>query len=141
MNDLIQIDLGKIKKEKTTDLVISKKGELAKEAENEIKKILAVQDAVEKMLDYVKEVLGKEMDKRKLVKVKGGIFTISKRFFGSRYKLGLGAEEDFKQLVSYDKPNIEAIETYQERTGELPKGIEMRDREQKISILKREEDL
>jgi hypothetical protein len=141
MNDIVTIDLGKLDKEKTTGLVLAKDGSLALEAENELKKILETRDLIEKVLDFVKERLGEEMTARKLIKVKGGSLTISKRVFGSRYSLGENPNVDFTQPVNYLKPNIDAIDAFVAEKGELPSGINLREREEKISIVKREEDL
>jgi hypothetical protein len=141
MDNLVTIDLNKLDKDKTTGLVIAKDGSLALEAENELKKILETRDLLDKIIEYVKERLGQEMGVRKLIKVKGGNLTISKRFFGTRYKLLEGATDDFKQQVVYDKPNTEAIDNFIAEKGSLPEGIELREREEKVSILTRNEDI
>ena len=140
-NDIVTIDLGKLDKEKTTGLVLAKDGSLALEAENELKKILDTRDLLEKILEFVKERLGQEMTARKLIKVKGSSLTISKRVFGSRYSLGENTEEVFTQPVNYLKPNIEAIDAFVAEKNELPQGIVLRDREEKVSIIQRDEDL
>ena len=138
MNNLVTIDLSKLDKEQPTGLVIAKDGSLALEAENELKKILDTQDLLEKIVEHVKQRLGEEMDKRKLIKVKAGSITITKRYFGTRYKLNSDAKDEFIAQVVYNKPNVEAIDNYMAINEELPEGIEMREREQKVSILRRE---
>ena len=137
----MRIDLNKLDKEKPLGLIIAKDGSLALEAENELQKILDTQALLEKMVDYVKERLGEEMGKRRLIKVKGSSFTISKRFFGTRYKLTPEAKAEYINQVSYSKPNTEAIDSFMALNEGLPQGIELREREQKVSILKREEDV
>ncbi|MCK9370883.1 hypothetical protein M0R04_13315 [Candidatus Dojkabacteria bacterium] len=140
-DNIVTIDLGKLDKEKPTGLILAKDGSLALEAENELKKILDTQALLEKIIDYVKERLGEEMEKKKLIKVKGDSFTISKRYFGTRYSLSSEATDDFINTVTYNKPNIEAIDDYLAKNQELPSGIVLRDREQKISLIRREEDV
>ena len=141
MNDIVTIDLGKLDREKPTGLVLAKDGSLALEAENELNKILDTRDLLDKIIDFVKERLGEEMTARKLIKVKGSSLTVSKRSFGGRYSLGENPSVDFTQEVKYNKPNIEAIDAFVAEKGSLPEGINLRDREEKISIVKREEDL
>ena len=140
-NDIVTIDLSKLDKEKTTGLVLAKDGSLALEAENELKKILDTRDLLDKILEFVKERLGTEMTSRKLIKVKGSSLTISKRCFGGRYSLGVEPDETFIKPVNYNLPNIEAIDAFVAEKNELPQGIVLRDREEKVSIIQRDEDL
>ena len=141
MKNIITIDLNTLDKEKPVGLIISEKGELALEAENELKKILETRDLLDKIIDYVKERLGEEMDKKRLIKVKGDSLTITKRSFGTRYSLGLNPREDFVSVVSYQKVNPEAIDNFVAENGSLPEGIIMKEREEKVSIIRRDEDL
>lgn len=141
MDNLVTIDLGKLNREKPTDLIIAKDGSLALEAENELKKILAIQDLVDRMLDYVKGRLQEEMTARKLIKVKASNLSVSRRVFGSRFQINENTPEEFTELVSYSKPNTTAIESFLESQGVLPEGVSLRNREEKISITKREENV
>lgn len=141
MKNIVTIDLNKLDKERPVGLIIAKDGSLALEAENELQKILDTQDLLEKMIEYVKERLGEEMRKKRLIKVKGSSFTISKRFFGTRYKLTPEATSEYINVVTYNKPNTEAIDSFQALNEGLPEGIELREREQKVSILRRENDV
>lgn len=126
---------------KILEVAKNKAGELVltKDAEAELNKILEAKDLIDNILEYVKEKLGEEMEKRSLVKIKTGSLTVSKRFFGTRYQLGMDAPEEFKYSVVYDKPNIEAIDKYIEVKKELPKGVNLRTREEKVSIVRKEE--
>ncbi len=140
MKDLITIDLNKLDKEKPTNLVIAKDGSLAKEAEEELRKILDTKELLDKIIDYVKERLGTEMEERKLIKVKAGSITISKRYFGTRYKVNENTPDEFTEVVAYKKPNIEAIDAFVEVNNEVPQGVELRNREEKVSITRREDE-
>jgi hypothetical protein len=140
MNKLITIDLGSLDREKPKNLIIGSNGELAKEAESELRKILDTQALLEEIVSYVKDLLSKEMAKNKLVKIKAGSITISRRQSGPRYRLTSGTKNDFINKVAYDTPNAESIDAFVTKHNELPSGVQLNERGDKVYIINRAED-
>ena len=115
---------------------------LTVEAKAELEKILYFKKLIEDIYESVQEKLSQEFEKSKLKKVVAGNIVISKRFYGERYAIldKENVDKDYTKVVEWVKPDSEKIEAYLAEKNELPKGISLKDRSEKVSILKREEE-
>ena len=115
---------------------------LSVDAKKELEKILYIRKLIEDVYTKVQDKLTDEMNDRKLKKIVAGNIVISKRFFGERWEISDkdNVEEKFTKLITYEKPNADEIQKYIEVKGELPKGISLKERSEKVSILQREDE-
>jgi hypothetical protein len=133
--DLIKIDPKQITiwAEESGKLIF--KPEAEKAFDELLKHQKLVNETVENVLKGIKEA--GEAINPDFKGVKGEKYVIRKQQFGNRYtfkqaKAGqLGA---FLKPVSYNTVNSEAVDAYLETVGELPEGIEYKDREYKMVI-------
>lgn len=110
---------------------------LTPEAKNELEKILYMKKLIEDVYEYAQTRLTEEMQKQNIQKVVAGNVTVLKRFFGERYVVAEDAPDEFKKEVKWIKANAESIDEYVEKNGELPSGVSLKDRVEKVSITQR----
>lgn len=124
---------------KKLDLIV-KDGDrfiISKEGEEALVKFLEIKKKIEEAEEKLKELIKKRMDAEKITKVEGENVKIIKRFYGARYKVvdpELVKQTGFGKVKEYVSPDVEKIEIYLEEMGELPEGIEKKEREEQIVI-------
>jgi len=136
-NDIITINI--------PEVILLKKGKditLTVQAKEELEKILYFKKLIEDIYEHVQDKLSIEFEKSKLKKVVAGNIVISKRFYGERYAIldKENVDKDYTKVVEWVKPDSEKIEKYLTEKNELPKGISLKERSEKVSIIKREEE-
>jgi hypothetical protein len=137
MNDLITINI--------PEVILLQEGKditLTVQAKEELEKILYFKKLIEDIYEHVQDKLSLEFEKSGLKKVVAGNIVISKRFYGERYAI-LNKDEvdpEYTKVVEWVKPDGEKIDALIEKTGEMPKGISLKERTKKVSIIRREEE-
>jgi len=136
-NDIITLNV--------PEILLLKKGKditLTVQAKEELEKILYFKKLIEDIYESVQDKLSIEFEKSKLKKVVAGNIVISKRFYGERYAI-LNKEDvdiEYTKVVKWVKPDAEKIEKYLTEKNELPRGVSLKERAEKVSITKREEE-
>ena len=108
-------------------------------AEQELLKLLALQDFIKDQIDLVKQQIaeaGLKVDKD-FRGVVGEKVRVSYRFFGRKYswdKEQLEKVKPFLEEVKYLKLKSDRVITYLQETGKLPDGITEVAREKKVAI-------
>lgn len=115
---------------------------LSAEAGKEIEKILYVKNLIEDIYEYAQQVLTAEMKQANIQKITDGKVSVVRRYYGERFEIKDkdSVDDRFKKEVVYVKPDSLVIEKYLEETGELPKGVSHKDRQETASITMKEEE-
>lgn len=114
----------------------------SKEAEIELQKLVDLQNLLEEYMQYVKDTIGNEMDKQHIKKIVGEKLTARKGLYGERYQIDKDITEDkFTKEVTYIKANSDEITKFYEEKGELPKGVSLKARSEKVSITSNEKQI
>lgn len=106
-------------------------------AEDALQKWLDFLQRVEETKERVKEHLGEEMRKKKIIKIEGQNVKVSRRYFGERYEItdrNLALAQGFAKEVTKTNADGKAIEEYAKTTGELPEGVKLRERTESVVI-------
>ena len=114
-------------------------------AEVEFDKLIQAQEMLNKAVEDVLEGIKKAGEKINpdFKGVKGEKYNLTKRQYGSRYtykKAKTGSLGAFLKNKNYDYVNAEAVDKYLEELGELPDGVEEKQREYKMSIRRKNEN-
>lgn len=134
MNDLVTIDL------KEFGIIKQKAGEpmLTANAEVELKKVLDLRKFAEELYDFVQNKLGEAMDAHKVKKIIAGEIVVHYGYHGERYEVNKErVDSRFTKEVIWVKPNATEIDKYVEEKGELPEGVNLKERNAKASISER----
>ena len=137
MNDIITISI--------PEVILLKTGKditLTVQAKEELEKILYFRKLIEDIYSSVQDKLSLEFEKSKLKKVVAGNIVISKRFYGERYAIldKDNVDPECTKVVEWVKPDGEKIGKFLQEKNELPKGISLKERSEKVSIIRREDE-
>lgn len=128
--NIVKIDLSKVilAKDKAGQIVFTK------DAEEELQNLMYAKRTVDAIYDFVQDKISDEMEKQNILKIVTSHFSIVRRVFGKKYALDGEANDEFKKEISYFTVNSDTVNQYFAEHGELPQGIIMKGREEKIVI-------
>lgn len=112
------------------------------EAEEQLIKLLKLKNLIEKAVEKVKSQIKEAGEKTLGVDFRGVIgdkVRVIKKFYGQKYEIAdENLASDFIENVIVKKIKTEEVDEYLKNEGELPAGIEFKDREQSLSIVLKE---
>ncbi len=106
-------------------------------AEAELVKLCEAKKLIDALIEQVKLQMGIAMEGENLKKVEGERVKIMKRFYGERYVI-VDEEEALKSGFAKKETKIradaEAIDKYEEETGQIPTCVALKPRTESVSI-------
>ena len=113
-----------------------------KEAEQELVKLIRLKKIVDEAVEKVKEQIKQAGEKilPNFKGVEGEMVKVIYSYYGAKYEIvDKEKAKGFYQEVVYLKPDTKTIDNYIKTVGELPEGIEVKEREKSLSIRLKED--